>query len=907
MTDDNNNNRSSWSPVSWIKREPWFSIPIPDQELAAAINIPALLAKEWQKLDRALCEDPCRIPFGCLHIYPISFSEENTCYRDDLPIERWLWCYGNYVAVLFVTQTSDALLGVGLVLTRDLAHAPAGTRGLGQFLKRVTCCPEPSDITFDQRLVRWQSDALIYLDVRLTYQNEETITLEDVEKTFRHELDQFVALCHQMAQDIRNRDVGVARERGLTMYGRRIDPARAEDRVLDLKNRRALLYFIFSLRDVTAQTVYARVYELLVRCLCDVRWPHHILLGQLLPRVMRTGGSGIDIQTQPLHPFVDPLLHIESRNGTQPTDLPSSADPGNIIRAAMRRFQKTYPNHSLPSDWMWWISQSVMTMSFFPENLSVGYPTEDNRRLLSYADIPSLLGVVAAQSIRIGLNTLSQWPGQSLLDVLVQTNKQEPANSSLATVIDEARIALRHFGDNPPPPPPLLSQHQDPELSDTRQQIRELSDQIIDSGRAQEYIETVAFGTPGNRQGSRLLFRDGHLNINLTGPKAGWWSAHSQGNRGGKNLASLTQLGIYLENHQSSISARGDQVLDAAFKEQLLPETNTTLRAYQTSNSVRLTLERMKHFLETPVRESLLSSPHPMAARKASASALLRDDQIKAIFDKSSWIPANDPAGPVVRYVREVRKFTEQELPRIYFEDSPYLRQCRSLFFDVERRDLPALIHLAIDSNGHCPSLQRTYLDPLKGFAKAGKGNAGKKSLGPRGDSFFLVQPGVPLDQFPYVFLAEGLETAWSFAAVCRAFRVYHAAGKEFMKRFTLDQRRQADVIRRVQSWPILCLVVDNDKSTLNSLDPLALPTGMCDTVKYLETQQGWTVRWVRPYIGFKDFDDLRREHGMGGPIFSLPSDLYTVSVTYPLISHPNPPGWGESREACAKRLFAMK
>ncbi|HEY6462751.1 MAG TPA: hypothetical protein VIY73_21425 [Polyangiaceae bacterium] len=186
-----------------------------------------------------------------------------------------------------------------------------------------------------------------------------------------------------------------------------------------------------------------------------------------------------------------------------------------------------------------------------------------------------------------------------------------------------------------------------------------------------------------------------------------------------------------------------------------------------------------------------------------------------------------------------------------------------------------------MDPAGKCWGLQRTFLTGE--FRKMGwqdsRGNvarAAKKTLGSptsRG-AYWPVQCG-NLDRHGVVYLAEGkadtkslffsfatfstgLETALGVASASPDLCVYHSAGKGNMARFRHHLSRPRSPAE--QSHPMLCLVMDNDGADREP--PTALDRATLNKVVAPLHDAGWSVLWISPHAGFKDFDDERRMLG---------------------------------------------
>jgi hypothetical protein len=419
---------------------------------------------------------------------------------------------------------------------------------------------------------------------------------------------------------------------------------------------------------------------------------------------------------------------------------------------------------------------------------------------------------------------------------------------------------------------------------------KELCEHVMLTNRVAQYAQYL-LGTEGrlDQGGSevaKLWFRGGHFSVDVGGQRSGGWRFWSKG-RGGPDLYALTQLQLYMERHGVGIEQQ-DDFPDEAFSRVPFRKKNneeTMLEQYRLDVPAEAVYERLSKFLAAVAAQdhdatnapALPAPPRPQQPRNAPAGEDF--SYVRKLYDGSSPLL---PGSGGVAYLREARGISREHVPDSVVERSPYLRFHVGLPFVCPGRKTetrPALLHFAVDGQGRCRGVQRTYL--ADGFRKLGwddpRGLArhAKQTVGhPTSEgAFWPVQRG-DLAHHPVVYLAEGFETALGVASASRDLRVYHSAGKGGFKHFGLDLERPRDDASGRHSSPVLCLALDND--TAESRRPEAplfafpLPETARDAVSHL-CARGWTVTWIRPAGGYKDFDDLRRAHGPAAVRLSMP------------------------------------
>jgi hypothetical protein len=220
--------------------------------------------------------------------------------------------------------------------------------------------------------------------------------------------------------------------------------------------------------------------------------------------------------------------------------------------------------------------------------------------------------------------------------------------------------------------------------------------------------------------------------------------------------------------------------------------------------------------------DAVAPTPSKKKAPVSEAGREKERQQLRHWYDES--VPIDGTIGQT--YLRGTEQRGLFDLNKDILERSPHLRFHPAFPYTVqeERQKVSthfgAILCFCYNEAEQCyVGMQAIYLDPKtkgKVVFKDTKANPAKKSRGSLSleNAFFMVQPG-RLGKIPWVFLAEGPETAWSVAAVSRYFCVYASFGVGNFSRFNAHK---APGMR-------LCLCLDrspNKKSHIATMNACA-------------------------------------------------------------------------------------
>lgn len=814
-----------------------------------------------------------------------------------VPLARWHERYGDYAAVLlYARREPEPATGrrrfatIGTVVVGALRQAVAGSRRRGGVLslvkREVSFAAAHARPEFDLPL--WDPRAYFHADVRLAppageFPGGEEERAAAVRK-FEAQVDAFASLCARLAALFLARGVEegapraawdraaqAAREMVVREYARRIDFRRADDRLVDLLNRKWLAFWVWHQREASRMDAYATALECLVRFTCQARWRYEEQVRQLmrrfyveglcilfyrteteyyhsgrsdawldprasppadavlrdeadvtrlvrLARERRAGGGGIPVAPDAsIEPEGTPPPPAPAADAQEPDSAAAAAafwpanplfldrDWLNASRRAMAQLAARL-RHAKPPSWLWLVPESAVAHSHVRDHerdmVQLLGPTGAVARIFAYPDAATFLGASAVTEVmmmRARLRWLAAPGATSLLEAVERLEGLTDADRRAVRAESQHAVACFERAERlaaaptPPPSPARAPAPPRPEDALPPADLRGLSAwkagkaiaaQIVAAGRTQEYAEFL-LGVPGTvaPNGRHLSFRGGTFAVDLQpGAKSqegGWRFWGKQ--RGGRDLYSLTQLQLYMEKRGIVLEDRGcfddDEAfavgtvllgLEEAGEEDGEERREVTAARYALESSAAEVYARLLSFLQHTggLEEAAASVPRPPPRAAAASSDAGTLEYVRRLYAQSAALHA---ASAGASYLRQGRRIPREHVSDVVVERSPYLRlhvglkfQCSLPEYAAER--CPTLLHFAVDPQGRCWGLQRTFLAAAGGgeYRKMGwdeprVAREAKKVLGSpthRG-AYWPVQRG-DLSRHPVVYLAEG-------------------------------------------------------------------------------------------------------------------------------------------------------